>query len=65
MDAATRRLNKEILAQYKDPNPALATLEPVDENNLLLWRAVLKGPPGTPYQGMLVFDTCFTRKTNC
>lgn len=52
MAAATRRLLKELAANAADPNPALDVLEPVSEEDIFTWRAVLKGAPGTPYEGM-------------
>lgn len=48
---ATKRLIKELRSSVEDPNPALITLEPIDQDNLFSWKAVLKGPDATPYQG--------------
>ncbi|VVT44348.1 uncharacterized protein SAPINGB_P000386 [Magnusiomyces paraingens] len=48
--AAIKRLTKELKANAKDPNPALEFLQPVSDNNLLLWKGRLKGVPNTPYQ---------------
>lgn len=52
MAAATRRLTKELLSNNADPNPALESLEPVSDDDLFTWRAVLKGVKGTPYEGL-------------
>lgn len=49
MDTATRRLNKELLAYSKDPNPCLSSLGPSSDDSLFHWTAVLKGPPSSPY----------------
>lgn len=48
---AIKRLNKELLSFKKDPNPALEILEPVDDDNMLLWKGCLLGVSGTPYEG--------------
>lgn len=54
--AAIRRLSKELQSNAKDPNPALDYLLPVDDSNLLLWKARLRGTPDTPYQGMSLLN---------
>lgn len=46
-----RRLLKELSSYRNDPNPHLALLEPVSEDDLLHWTAVLRGNTGTPYEG--------------
>lgn len=51
MAAASRRLLKELASNAANPNPALVSLEPVAEDNLFVWRAVLKGVADTPYEG--------------
>lgn len=50
--ATTQRLLRELKDYSKSPNEALLHLGPVDEENLLTWEAVLKGVPGTPYEGI-------------
>lgn len=50
--ATTQRLLRELKDYSKSPNEALLHLGPVDEENLLNWEAVLKGVPGTPYEGI-------------
>lgn len=46
-----KRLIKELASYRKDPNPCLASLEPVSEDDLTHWLAVLKGSDGSPYEG--------------
>lgn len=48
---ATTRLLRELKDYAKSPNEALLHLGPVDEDDLLHWEAVLKGVPGSPYEG--------------
>lgn len=47
----TQRLLQELKKYAKEPNEALLHLGPIDEENLLLWEAVLKGVDGSPYEG--------------
>lgn len=47
---ATKRLIKEAKMSLAEKNENYWT-KPVDENNLYLWRAMIKGPEGTPYHG--------------
>jgi peroxin-4 len=53
--AAPKPTSQRLLRELKDyaraPNEALLHLGPVDEDDLLQWEAVLKGVPGTPYEG--------------
>ncbi|RMJ24504.1 ubiquitin conjugating enzyme [Aspergillus sp. HF37] len=55
--AAPKPTSQRLLRELKDyaraPNEALLHLGPVDEDDLLQWEAVLKGVPGTPYEGGL------------
>ncbi|KAK2753465.1 hypothetical protein FQN54_007855 [Arachnomyces sp. PD_36] len=48
--STTKRLIHELNEYKKSPNEALLRLEPVSDDNLLLWEAVLKGVPGSPYE---------------
>ncbi|KAI9665329.1 MAG: hypothetical protein M1831_001766 [Alyxoria varia] len=48
--SATKRLLHELRSNEEDPNPALLFLRPVDEENVFLWEALLKGVPGTAYE---------------
>lgn len=49
---AAKRLSKELETyQEEGENEIFLYLRPVDEADLLLWEAVLKGPVGTPYEG--------------
>lgn len=47
----SQRLLRELKDYSKNPNEALLHLGPVDEEDLLRWEAVLKGVPGSPYEG--------------
>lgn len=48
---ALSRLRKELKASIKEPeNETYLYLRPVEEDDLLLWEAVLKGPDDTPYE---------------
>ncbi|KAK2733080.1 hypothetical protein FQN55_003781 [Onygenales sp. PD_40] len=51
--SATKRLIRELNEYARNPNEALLHLGPVSETDLLRWEAVLKGVPGTPYEGGL------------
>src|SRR4051812_45765981 len=48
---ATRRLLREMSDNAKKPNPAVADLGPVTEEDLTHWTATLLGPPGSIYAG--------------
>ncbi|KAJ5192300.1 hypothetical protein N7449_008442 [Penicillium cf. viridicatum] len=51
---ALSRLRKELKASIKEPeNETYLYLRPVEEDDLLLWEAVLKGPDDTPYESGL------------
>jgi len=47
---ASKRLLKEIKDYEKSPNPVLASLGPIDDDDLLHWSAVLLGSAGTIYE---------------
>ncbi len=51
MASAIKRLRKELQAIQKNPDAYvyLAPLE--DANDILLWKAYIKGPSKTPYEG--------------
>jgi ubiquitin-protein ligase len=51
MDSCIKRLFKELNDNRKELNPCVLELEPVDEDDLLVWKCSLKGPQGTPYEG--------------
>lgn len=53
--ATQSRLLRELAAFNKDPNPALESLEPSTEGDLMNLTAVMRGPSGSPYEGMLHF----------
>jgi len=48
----SKRLLSELRNYASDPNPALERLGPVSDDDLLHWTAVMRGAPGTPYEGM-------------
>lgn len=48
---ATRRLLKELSENQAHPNPCLARLAPVSDEDLTHWRAILLGPPHSLYEG--------------
>ncbi|KAH7113857.1 ubiquitin-conjugating enzyme/RWD-like protein [Dendryphion nanum] len=48
---ATKRLLTELQTYQSDPNEALLELGPVNDGELTHWRAVMKGVPGTAYEG--------------
>ncbi|CAG8545419.1 6623_t:CDS:2 [Ambispora gerdemannii] len=50
-DAVTRRLLKELRDFQKEPNPDLVELTPTQDDDILSWRAVLRGENDTPYEG--------------
>lgn len=47
---ATKRLMTELQSYQKDPNAELLDLGPADED-VMHWRAVMKGVDGTAYEG--------------
>ncbi|KAF1999950.1 UBC-like protein [Amniculicola lignicola CBS 123094] len=49
----TKRLLHELQKYQSDPNDALLELGPVNDDELLEWRAVMQGVPGTAYEGGL------------
>lgn len=48
---ATKRLMTELQTYQKDPNDELLDLGPADED-VMHWRAVMKGVEGTAYEGI-------------
>lgn len=49
--SAQKRLLQEVRALQDEPNPALQSLGPVGDDNLFEWKAVMRGVPGTAYEG--------------
>lgn len=45
-----RRIQREQVEMEKEP-PAGCTAGPENPNNLNKWKAIIVGPPGTPYDG--------------
>jgi peroxin-4 len=48
-----KRLLTELQTYQSDPNDALLQLGPVHDDELMHWQAVMKGVPGTAYEGTL------------
>ncbi|KAJ2330861.1 E2 ubiquitin-protein ligase peroxin 4 [Coemansia sp. RSA 2681] len=51
MAAAVRRLLKELKDTQREPSSEIASLAPIDDEDILRWRAVLRGPRDSPYEG--------------
>ncbi|KAK2744821.1 hypothetical protein FQN57_004145 [Myotisia sp. PD_48] len=51
--STTKRLLQELKQYSTSPNECLLHLGPVNDDDILHWEAVMKGVPGTPYQGGL------------
>ncbi|KAI8321273.1 ubiquitin-conjugating enzyme [Martensiomyces pterosporus] len=51
MASVMKRLLKELQDAQRDLSGEIAALAPVDDENILQWRAVLHGPRDTPYEG--------------
>jgi hypothetical protein len=47
----TKRLLTELQTYQSEPNDALVELGPVSDSELTHWTAVMKGVPGTAYEG--------------
>jgi peroxin-4 len=60
VEAVARRLLKELKDYQKEPNPDLAELSPISDDNILIWNAVLRGEPETPYEGNVILLQRFT-----
>lgn len=60
----TKRLLTELQSYQKDPNAELLDLGPADED-VMHWRAVMKGVEGTAYEGMLLFSHSFLITESC
>ena len=49
--ATSKRLLKELQAYESEPNEALLRLGPLNDDDLHHWIGVMKGIPGTAYEG--------------
>lgn len=47
----TKRLLTELQTYQSEPNDALVELGPVSDSELTHWTAIMKGVPGTAYEG--------------
>lgn len=54
MDSVSRRLLKELHDFQRDPSahPDILELRPIDDEDLLNWRALMRGAKDTPYEGI-------------
>ena len=59
---ATKRLMTELQSYQKDPNAELLDLGPVDEEDVMHWRAVMKGVDGTAYEGTSIESPPFLHR---
>jgi ubiquitin-protein ligase len=53
MAGAVKRLTQELKVMTTSP-PDGITASPIDSNNLTAWRACIRGPVGTPYEGAYI-----------
>ena len=49
---SNKRLLQELKSIVHDPSPILEILRPASEAEILHWEAVMKGVPGTAYEGI-------------
>lgn len=49
---STKRLLQELKTTFSEPSLVIQSLGPISEAQLLHWEAVLKGVPGTAYEGI-------------
>lgn len=56
-----KRLMTELQTYQNDPNEALLELGPIDDD-VMHWRAIMKGVVGTAYEGMIADCSTWTRK---
>ena len=55
-----KRLLNELQAYQSEPNNALDSLGPINDDELLHWTAVMRGVPGTAYEGIHAAQSCST-----
>ena len=61
MNMAEKRLTKELIKININKIPGIET-GPLDSKNLLEWRAIIMGPPDTPYQnGIFSLEILFNK----
>ena len=51
---STKRLLQELKANTSEPSTVLQSLRPTSEADLLHWEAIMKGVPGTAYEGRYI-----------
>jgi hypothetical protein len=54
VQSPAKRLLTELQNYQSDPNEALDRLGPVNDDELTHWNAVMRGVPGTAYEGLLL-----------
>ncbi|PPD73438.1 hypothetical protein GOBAR_DD26635 [Gossypium barbadense] len=47
---ASKRISKELKGIRKDP-PDFCRLGPENDQDMFIWKAIMRGPPGSPYEG--------------
>ncbi|KAK8266761.1 hypothetical protein V6Z12_D12G268000 [Gossypium hirsutum] len=47
---ASKRISKELKGIQKDP-PDFCRLGPENDQDMFIWKAIMRGPPGSPYEG--------------
>lgn len=62
MDAVQKRLLKELRDAQREPNPQILSLGPVEDDELLKWRAVIAGSEDSIYAGETPTVLCWTWK---
>ena len=61
-----KRLLNELKSYQQDPNDALISLGPLSDSDLMNWTAVMKGVPGTAYEGtQAISNSVFLPKIVC
>lgn len=51
VQSPAKRLLHELQTYHQDSNEALLHLGPVSDDELMHWTAIMKGVPGTAYEG--------------
>ncbi|CAG8721093.1 9297_t:CDS:2, partial [Scutellospora calospora] len=61
------RLLKELKDYQKELNLDLVELSPIQEDNILVWKAILRGEADTPYEDILkaAWSPAWTLQSAC